>query len=120
MKPARRWNQFTFRTLWLVLTVLCVGFGLDAHHGQWIRQRRAALARPGVQGFSASRQNLFGRSTAPGGLWLFGENGLSLVKVSQEPFPDEQLRALRELFPEAKFDVVHNGRFQRLPPWASK
>ncbi|MDZ4781149.1 MAG: hypothetical protein SGJ19_12920 [Planctomycetia bacterium] len=120
MKPIRRWNQFTFRTLWLALTVLCVGLGLDAHHGQWIRQRRAALNIPGVQSFSASGHDLFARSTAPGGLWLFGDRGRTIIRITVEPFPDDQLQRLRRLFPEAKFDVLHNGRYQQLPAWSNK
>lgn len=115
MQFARRWHQFTFRTLWLALTVLCVGLGLDAHQGKWIRDRRAARDLAGVEFYSAAGHPLLGRNNAPGGLWLFGERGCTIVRVAVEPFPDERVQQLRRLFPEARFDVLRQGRYEHLP-----
>ena len=41
---------------------------------------------------------------APGGLWLFGEKGLSLIVLGNS-IPPETVAEVRSLFPEAKVQV---------------
>ncbi len=114
-KQRRRWHQFSFRTLWLALTVICIGFGLDAYHGKWIRQRRAALAEDGIQGNPSKRHSIRDKPYAPNGLWIFGECGQSSIHVSTEHFSDARIEELRQLFPEARFLLMRKGKYERLP-----
>src|SRR5438552_1939151 len=111
----RRRLQFSLRTLFVVVTLLCVWLAWEVN---WIRQRHALLASHKVFLFD----ELVGPTPkdtpppAPGMLWLFGETGVQNMVVwtvdrSDAGLPlDSDLEAFRmsdeyrlagRLFPEA-------------------
>lgn len=97
-RRARRWYQFSLRMFFVLVTLVCVGFGYWVHRSrEWIRQRHEWMdTRGGVNHFIRVSD-----SCAPGGLWLFGEDGAVTVAVA----PGEELEA-RRLFPEAAVVTV--------------
>jgi hypothetical protein len=102
-KPKRRWHQFSLRTFFVLVTLVCIGFGYWVHWARdWIRQRHEMFEMNMISDKSPTG----GRPLAPAGLWLFGEEGVSsLMMVPGEPGIDSGPRRDRaqQLFPEAKF-----------------
>src|SRR5262245_13505510 len=102
----RRWYQFSLRTFFVLVTIACVAFGYWVHWcREWIRQRHEAISSGLVEDISVMKE----RPRAPGGLWLFQEQGLAQLHV--ESGPDhrdwkvywEKCQKVRRLFPEATF-----------------
>jgi hypothetical protein len=94
--PKRRWYQFSLRTFFVLVTIVCIGFGWWVHWcKEWIRQRHEALERGEVRDVSDFSDHE--RPRAPSGLWLFGEKGISLIDAGPES------TRWSELFPEAAF-----------------
>ena len=103
----RRWHRFSLRTLFVVVTVLCVWL---AYHVNWIRQRHDAMTK-----WNVSTEDPFGgppNRQPPGMLWIFGEPGYFWIDL---PFPPRDGRRLTanekaevervsKLFPEAEVD----------------
>jgi hypothetical protein len=93
------WFRFSLRTLFVVVTLLCVWLGYQVN---WIRQRRAFLASHDyfASGCDGNRKSLppLQCSRAPWSLRLLGENGVEEIYL---PSPEEQEQA-RRLFPEAQ------------------
>jgi hypothetical protein len=114
-KPRRRWNQFSLRTMFVGVTVACVGVGLSVgwvqHSQEWIRQRHQALDLNQIR----EREDRWfpiatgPETTAPRMLWLFGEKGTSEISLFYGD--DQQVVEIKSLFPEAV--VTH---FPRRPP----
>ncbi len=120
--PGRRRLHFSLRTLFVVMTVLGVVLGWVIYQLNWIRQRHSLLdqqelladeleRRLGIERFYSLPIH---RPTAPGLLWLFGEEGhdnLSLNIVENDPKQpvDEamQKQMASRLFPEAKHIEVN-------------
>jgi len=100
--PHRPWYQFSLRTMLIVMVLASAGFGYWVHWSRvWIRQRHEALesrlAIPAIEDTV--------RPWVPGGLWLFGEKGASVIYIpgSKCDVTDEENEAkVRVLFPEAK------------------
>ncbi len=105
--PNRRWFRFRLRTLFVVVTAggCWLGYELD-----WIRQRRAVLARHNSESVPLKGPKGF---RAPGLLWLFGEQPRAVVPIhfsanSQRPLTDEErneLQRIARLFPEAEVEA---------------
>src|SRR4249919_3949955 len=88
----RRWYQFSLRTFFVLVTLVCVGFGYWVHWSrEWIRQRHEWLAEPHSTGVPLKRE-----VRAPAGLWLFGEEGKGDIWCQTE-----EVELARRLFPEA-------------------
>lgn len=83
--------RFRLRTLLIAVAVLAVPMAWVGHSLRWISERHAALAAGRVYDFSDSAC-----TTAPGGLWLFGERGVITIFCSAE---DAEFAG--RLFPEA-------------------
>lgn len=96
-KPTpRRWFRFSLRTLFLIVTILCVWIGYQLN---WIRQRHAYFQRP-FRTFSD--REVLTKSEAPFPLGLFGEYGIVQIWVHT----DEEKRIAKKLFPEAKISLM--------------
>ena len=100
--------RFSLRTLFVVVTVVCVWLGYQVN---WIRQRHAFLARDGAYGTNIQEPaGPWGPASEvtvdpPWGLWLLGEKGFGIVVV----LPEVESNAKR-LFPEADVAFRPAGR----------
>ena len=100
----RRWFRFSLRTMFVLVTVLCVWLGYSLN---WIRQRREAIAHAHFEKVSIKTTAPI---RAPGLLWLFGEPGYDRIWFLFGPAdprdntPEEFVKAkqLAPLFPEAR------------------
>lgn len=115
----RRWFAYSLRTLFIVVTVFGCWLGYELN---WIRQRHEFIAEqrsvfrhsPTLAGPIDPDDPIQEVSRAPGLLWLFGENGASLLLLQifvenydgadSDAYPEVQLA--KELFPEAKVTWV--------------
>ena len=115
MKP-RRWLRFSLRTLFVLVTVVCVWLGYQLN---WIRERRKYLEEhPGVVREPSPQDNV---ATAPNLLWLLPESGVTRLHVQSPGFFDEadyhhdnpslEATRARELFPEAIIEVCDDWKF---------
>jgi hypothetical protein len=92
-KPTRRWFRFSLRTMLVVVTLVCLLFGLAQPQLALIREREAFLDREDI-GWNSG-------VPAPGILWMFGARGAYFVEV---PLGDYQLVSeAKRLFPEAEY-----------------
>ena len=106
-KPKRRWYQFSLRTFFVLVTLVCVGFGYWVHWSKdWIRQRHEF------------KQKLLGVSflddgpqpAAPAGLWVFGEYGNGSLWFLE--LNDNDLETAKRLFPEAKISIGTDSSYR--------
>jgi hypothetical protein len=117
LAPSRRLFRFSLRTLFVVVTVFCVWLGYNLN---WLRQRRAVIQD------SQSIQLIMEPRSAPGLLWVFGEQGYQQLiphyytSAWDPPFSPADLRELRlerqrlrALFPEAE-----NVQLECEPPFS--
>ena len=88
-KP-RRWFRFSLRTMFVLVTVVCVWLGYQLN---WIRERREVLS----SGEVAVLHRLNSEGGAPRSLWLFGERGYSILACSK----NVDKEAIERLFPES-------------------
>jgi hypothetical protein len=86
----RRWFRFSLRTMFVLVTVVCVWLGYQLN---WIRQRREVLNSGEFLGF----QEVDRESRPPSLLWLFGERGYSALACSK----NVDKEAIERLFPES-------------------
>jgi hypothetical protein len=100
----RRWFQFGLGPMLLLVTVVAAFL---AYHVNWIRQRRDFLklnnATALEHDFTREDPELWEPVSAPGLLWLFGEEGqcgLRIVIMDEAANADDRDKAQR-LFPEA-------------------
>jgi hypothetical protein len=99
-KPRHRWYQFSLRTFFVLVTLVCVGFGYWVHWSrEWIRLRHEwMISKPG---FFIGNDYGAPNPSAPGGLWLLGEEGANRIYVAKSDVQE----AMR-LFPEAAVSVI--------------
>src|SRR6478609_2019595 len=99
-KPKRRWYQFSLRTMFVVVTLACIGFGWWVQRSrEWIRQRRQVLSV--ADGERHPDAVVIGREvTAPGFLWVFGEGGVGQLYVDRYG-RRTSVATIERLFPEA-------------------
>jgi hypothetical protein len=113
----RRWYQFSLRTMLVTMIVASAVFGSWVHWSrEWIRQRQEWRSKRQVYELDDGRKFPLklrsGTTTAPCGLWLFGETGLLRVvcyRVNGEEL--DSAKEARRLFPEAEIawaDIVTN------------
>ena len=121
--PKRRWFAYSLRTLFVVITVLGCWLGYEWN---WIRQRHEMLAKPEaciIEGSTISTSLAIMKAqwnaeglepaSAPGLLWLFGEQGVTELRVFIRDVDDFQhcetcavtMRASR-LFPESRLSFA--------------
>ena len=91
--PARRQFQFRLRTFLIAIAVLAVLTAWVGNSLKWIAARHTMILEHANYADMLDQP----RTTAPGGLWLFGETGKVILDV--EPGYGEEAR---RLFPEAK------------------
>jgi hypothetical protein len=107
LPPNRRWFQWSLRTLFVVVTALCVWLG---YHLNWIRERHALLDEPNVTASFLPMQH------APSfSLRLLGERGANSVfleypdwvfpKSSESDEAQKQKQRSARFFPEAEVRV---------------
>src|SRR5690349_19031409 len=94
-KPKRRWYQFSLRTLFVLVGLVSILMAWVGYSLNWIRQRRALIETGIVQPATWRIEP----ATAPAGLWLFGESGVSHLWVRRTP--DQSVEDISRLFPEA-------------------
>jgi hypothetical protein len=88
--------RFYLRTLLIAVTLLCPVFAWVGYSLDWIRERHRALKEGG-----ANAQYVRGEApAAPGGLWLFGKEGITRVFYSDIGYEPGRTKLTR-LFPEA-------------------
>ena len=90
--PRRRWLRFSLRTLFVLMLVASLPLAWMGYSLNWIRERHEAFGRNRAAVEDA------GNVTAPGGLWLFGEQGWPIVWCRPET---GEVEAMRALFSEA-------------------
>ncbi|MGD9724293.1 MAG: hypothetical protein AB7O59_24070 [Pirellulales bacterium] len=111
LTPKRRWFRWSLRTLFVVVTAICVALG---YQWNWIQQRHRALESGIVEAWGQPDSTGAIRvAEAPGILWLFGESGYPslMFEVTDSSFrlsDTESLRYARmqRLFPEAVIDLT--------------
>jgi hypothetical protein len=100
--PKRRpWFRYSLRTLFVLVTLLCVWLGVQA---KWIRDRRGFIAEEQVKLESLRKQeravdstSIVKQGNAPGFLGLFGERGVAhLSMVAESPMPERLRKRLDE------------------------
>ena len=117
--PKRRWFRFSLRTMFVVVTVLCVWLGYQLN---WIRQRRDFYVRYNGR-FTTEPFN----GSAPGVLWLFGETGwphmgLKVQSTDMDSLTEadwQLVRRARQLFPEAANNPIWLFGKTGLGDWAT-
>jgi hypothetical protein len=113
----RRWFRFAFslRALFVVVTVAGICLGWLAYELNWIRQRHALMAKQEALAAEVEPEQdvngflLFTDLSAPGLLWIFGEEPLGYLEVifigdKQRALTHQELREVEQakrLFPEA-------------------
>lgn len=98
-KPKRRWYQFSLRTMFVGMTVACLVLAWVGYSLNWIKERHDWRDNPAHVGFAVMYEHADGSDTpvtAPGWLWVFGEQGFGKVWCSPS-----QLETVRRIFPEA-------------------
>jgi hypothetical protein len=96
--PHRRWYQLSLRTMLLTMIVASAAFGYLVHWSKdWIRQRQKWMNTRGGVNHSVRAEE----SRAPGGLWIFGEEGAATVAVK----PGDEAEAKR-LYPDAAIVTI--------------
>ena len=78
---------------------------------------RCALQKGGVYG-NQTVLPLFHRPLAPGGLWLLGERGHPVLRVSTQCVSDSEIREFQRLFPESTLwlrRMNRDGQWTSLP-----
>ena len=94
----------------MLVTVYCVWLGYSLN---WIRQRRDFIETIDRRTNASQPGYEYARSTAPMGLWLLGESGLSEVRVHKTDLKQglprgefhQELADAKKLFPEAEIWV---------------
>jgi hypothetical protein len=96
--PRRRWFQFSLRTFFDLVTLVCAGFGYWVHWSKdWIRQRGEwESAHPSRVWYRYIEDRLI-EKPAPSGLWLFGERGRETIAAMSE----DEVREAKRIFSEA-------------------
>lgn len=97
----RRWYQFSLRTMFVLVTLACVVLAWVGYSLNWIRERRAILRTNAMDvsdwiGILIPNGRPVERPRAPGGLWLFGEKGVTEIQSGAS-----SVEHVRRLFPEA-------------------
>jgi hypothetical protein len=129
--PRRRWFRFTFglRTLFVLVTVLCVvPGGWVAYQLNWIRERHAFLdqcKREQSEGFgdwsliaipNDREFRPMGPMLPPDALRIFGEEGGAGFAVVRDIGP-QQLANAERLFPEANFTKLWQSPSRTICGW---
>ncbi len=95
-EKSRRRFQFSLRTLFVLITLVALWIGWSLN---WIRQRQAFLPPDDLdqtRPFASSTEKTV---TAPGLLWIFGEEGVATIFVPERQTDD--FAEAKRLFPEA-------------------
>ena len=106
--PNRRWFRFAFslRTLFVVVTVLCLWLGWNVQQVQE-RGRMATRMRGGVVNIPAEP---YVGSYDPPLVWrLTGAKEISNVYISPTDFNEREYNRIRRLFPEAEIGRLKPG-----------
>jgi hypothetical protein len=117
-KPRRRWFNFSLRTLFILVTVLCCWLGWEM---SVVRSRQAALSRiKGNMAFSVTTAQSY-RERWPAGMSvptlatiplvrrLLGDEAIQEIVVHRwfQSFSEEELSRLTRAFPEAQLSETH-------------
>lgn len=111
--PKRRWLRFSFRTLFVLVTVVGLWLGWNLHQ---VRQRDAFSKRIGLQEGIFSLHVLERRMPIT---WsLLGAKREYRFNLRRDEFGDAEIERIRVLFPEAEIGVADYGshEFKLLPP----
>jgi hypothetical protein len=101
-KPKHRWFRFSLRTMFVLMTIICVGVAWVGYQLNWIRERHDFLDRhPQVYGSPRVTK-------CPWPLNLFGEKSYQPLVV-----PTSALEEAKRLFPESQMAA---GIFGLRPP----
>lgn len=90
--------RFTIRAILVAMALLAMWC---AYSMNWIRQRRAAIDSGIAHRGTAS---YLPTPSAPGMLWMFGEQGYELIAVDESPSID--IDEIKGLFPEAEISLI--------------
>jgi hypothetical protein len=110
----RRWFAFSLRTMFIMVTMLCIAVAWLTYQLHWIRERHAAMSslrgrqiltfdngssyRNGKESFTTFWVRVK-RKPAPWSLHIFGEWGAGYL-ILDLPETDPELAHIRKLFPE--------------------
>jgi hypothetical protein len=98
-KTRRRWFQFSLGTMLVLVTILAISAGWITHSLNWIRKRHQMSHETAVWRWPDLH------SSAPGGLWLFGEPGypeLTLWYGDDSGDMTRSVQIFEDAFPETK------------------
>ena len=106
----RRWFRFSLRTMFVLVTVLCVWLGYAMN---WIRQRRDFAAAMTARSAEFDVLHTHPRKRAPMGMSLLGEPAVKLVQIVETgadglPRKDTEqiVQTAQKLFPEAEIEIA--------------
>jgi hypothetical protein len=120
MNVCRQWFRFSLRTLFVVVTAMCIAGGWVAYQLNWIRQRHEFIAEVKklsqpfyVPVWAYIRSDYVGppylpETPAPWPLRIFGEEGVWTIGIFDAGYLSYVERAKR-LFPEADVGVSPNA-----------
>jgi hypothetical protein len=105
--PKRRWYQFSLRVMFVVVTLASIPLAWAGCSLSWIRQRHEWLEKHDgrADGNIVLRtqwwhDDQYAPPPAPGGLWLFGEEGIWEIHPTSD-----HAELTKRLFPEASIIV---------------
>jgi hypothetical protein len=95
--------RYRIRTLLILMAVASIVLAWIGQSLRWIQQRNDWRDNPAYVGFSCMSEypGSDDPPTAPGGLWVFGEEGVGTIWCSPV-----QLESVRRIFPEADIEVL--------------
>jgi hypothetical protein len=101
--PRRRWS-FSLRMLFLIITIVCVLCWWVVRSLDLIKQRHTLLAKDGIYG-AQTILPLFSTPISPNGLWVFGERGQKVIRISSQVVSERDVLEVRRHFPEATLSL---------------
>jgi hypothetical protein len=101
-RAKRRWLRFSLRTLLVVLALVGFAVGWIAQGKQKVSERIRFAQRPGTV-FYAPGKNA---KALPWNWKLFNPVPVDMVWISAGYFTEKDLKWVRDLFPEAKVDIL--------------
>ena len=121
--PKRRWFRFSLRTLFVVVTVLCLWLGWNVHQVQQRKEWLEYIQANGAAIWSeepprrTTRSKNYPADHLPLIRRLLGAHPIGTIQLSHGRFTEDDLARVTGLFPEADVSIAPNmGGFMKPRP----